>query len=44
MLMNPGQSIDINFANADMLGHTNSGSAAEASVLAIDQCLAAIVP
>ena len=34
----------INFANADMVGHTGILSAAEAAVRAIDECLAAIVP
>jgi 2,3-bisphosphoglycerate-independent phosphoglycerate mutase len=34
----------INFANADMVGHTGIETAAEAAVRAIDTCLAAIVP
>ncbi len=34
----------INFANADMVGHTGIIPAAEEAVRAIDQCLAAIVP
>ncbi|HEX6882753.1 MAG TPA: 2,3-bisphosphoglycerate-independent phosphoglycerate mutase [Planctomycetota bacterium] len=34
----------INFANADMVGHTGIESAARAAVRAVDQSLAAIVP
>jgi 2,3-bisphosphoglycerate-independent phosphoglycerate mutase len=34
----------INFANADMVGHTGILSAAEAAVAAVDQCLREIVP
>ncbi len=34
----------INFANADMVGHTGIIAAAEAAVRAVDACLAAIVP
>jgi 2,3-bisphosphoglycerate-independent phosphoglycerate mutase len=34
----------INFANADMVGHTGIEPAAEAAVRAIDACLAKIVP
>lgn len=34
----------VNFANADMVGHTGIMEAAEAAVSAVDQCLAAIVP
>ena len=34
----------INFANADMVGHTGIESAARAAVRAVDQCLAHIVP
>ncbi len=34
----------INFANADMVGHTGIWSAALAAVQAVDQCLARLVP
>jgi len=34
----------VNFANADMVGHTGIESAARAAVRAVDQCLARIVP
>ena len=34
----------INFANADMVGHTGIVQAAEAAVTAVDTCLARIVP
>jgi 2,3-bisphosphoglycerate-independent phosphoglycerate mutase len=34
----------INFANADMVGHTGIERAACAAVRAVDQCLARIVP
>jgi 2,3-bisphosphoglycerate-independent phosphoglycerate mutase len=34
----------INFANADMVGHTGIESAAEAAVTAVDTCLARVVP
>jgi 2,3-bisphosphoglycerate-independent phosphoglycerate mutase len=34
----------INFANADMVGHTGIEPAAEAAVTAVDTCLARIVP
>ncbi len=34
----------INFANADMVGHTGILSAAEAAVAAVDHCLSEIVP
>jgi 2,3-bisphosphoglycerate-independent phosphoglycerate mutase len=34
----------INFANADMVGHTGIESAAEAAVTAVDTCLSRIVP
>ena len=34
----------INFANADMVGHTGILEATEAAVAAVDRCLAAIVP
>ena len=34
----------VNFANADMVGHTGIITAAEAAVRAIDRCLAEIVP
>jgi 2,3-bisphosphoglycerate-independent phosphoglycerate mutase len=34
----------INFANADMVGHTGIESAARAAVRAVDECLARIVP
>lgn len=34
----------VNFANADMVGHTGMLSAAELAVTAIDQCLREIVP
>ena len=34
----------INFANADMVGHTGILTAAEAAVTAVDQCLGRIVP
>jgi 2,3-bisphosphoglycerate-independent phosphoglycerate mutase len=34
----------INFANADMVGHTGIESAARAAVRAVDACLAKIVP
>ncbi len=34
----------VNFANADMVGHTGIFEAASAAVRAVDECLAAIVP
>ena len=34
----------VNFANADMVGHTGIESAARAAVRAVDECLARIVP
>jgi 2,3-bisphosphoglycerate-independent phosphoglycerate mutase len=34
----------INFANADMVGHTGILEAAEKAVDAVDQCLGAIIP
>src|SRR5262245_51499646 len=34
----------VNFANADMVGHTGIESAARAAVRAVDACLARIVP